>query len=164
MTDDIIFRIRKLFNNNYFQIPDHELYNYVLYELEKILNMNSSSLQNYNLPLPKQSLLDDLNNKLLRDELNYDTHKLKEENVKLVSCLNEEQKDIYHKIVNSIEKHIHNLFFISGRGGTGKTYLWNTIISKLRSNNEIVLAVASSGIASLLLPNGRTAHSRFKIP
>jgi hypothetical protein len=27
-----------------------------------------------------------------------------------------------------------------------------------------VLAVASSGVASLLLPNGRTAHSRFKIP
>ncbi|GJT37851.1 ATP-dependent DNA helicase PIF1-like protein [Tanacetum coccineum] len=28
----------------------------------------------------------------------------------------------------------------------------------------IVLAVASSGIASLLLPGGRTAHSRFVIP
>ncbi|GJU57970.1 ATP-dependent DNA helicase PIF1-like protein [Tanacetum coccineum] len=28
----------------------------------------------------------------------------------------------------------------------------------------IVLAVASSGIASLLLPIGRTAHSRFVIP
>ncbi|GKA30666.1 DNA helicase, partial [Tanacetum coccineum] len=29
---------------------------------------------------------------------------------------------------------------------------------------KIVLAVASSGIASLLLPAGRTAHSRFKLP
>ncbi|GKE08800.1 DNA helicase, partial [Tanacetum coccineum] len=29
---------------------------------------------------------------------------------------------------------------------------------------EIVLAVASSGIASLLLPSGWTAHSRFKLP
>jgi len=27
-----------------------------------------------------------------------------------------------------------------------------------------VLAVASSGVASLLLPRGRTAHLRFKIP
>jgi len=26
------------------------------------------------------------------------------------------------------------------------------------------VAVASSGVASLLLPNGRTAHSRFRIP
>ncbi|GJU26596.1 DNA helicase [Tanacetum coccineum] len=36
--------------------------------------------------------------------------------------------------------------------------------STLRSEEKIVLAVASSGIASLLLPSGRTAHSRFKLP
>jgi hypothetical protein len=34
----------------------------------------------------------------------------------------------------------------------------------LRSRGHIVLAVASSGVASLLLPGGRTAHSRFRIP
>ncbi len=34
----------------------------------------------------------------------------------------------------------------------------------MRSNSHIALAVASSGIASLLLDGGRTAHSRFKIP
>ncbi|XP_022041801.2 ATP-dependent DNA helicase pif1-like [Helianthus annuus] len=54
--------------------------------------------------------------------------------------------------------------FIYGYGGTGKTFLWTTIISALRSEGKIVLAVAASGIASLLLLAGRTAHSRFKIP
>nr|GEX57995.1 hypothetical protein CTI12_AA123990 [Tanacetum cinerariifolium] len=44
-------------------------------------------------------------------------------------------------------------------GGTGKTFLYKTIISRLRSELKIILAVASSGIASLLLPGGRTAHS-----
>ncbi|XP_071712507.1 uncharacterized protein [Rutidosis leptorrhynchoides] len=39
-----------------------------------------------------------------------------------------------------------------------------TILAKLRSKKLIALAVASSGIASLLLPGGRTAHSRFVIP
>ncbi|KAL0704043.1 hypothetical protein Bca4012_070468 [Brassica carinata] len=34
----------------------------------------------------------------------------------------------------------------------------------IRSRGDIVLNVASSGIASLLLPGGRTAHSRFGIP
>ncbi|XP_031106061.1 uncharacterized protein LOC116010693 [Ipomoea triloba] len=33
-----------------------------------------------------------------------------------------------------------------------------------RSRSDIVLNVASSGIASLLLPGGHTAHSRFAIP
>ena len=33
----------------------------------------------------------------------------------------------------------------------------------LRARRDIVLPVASSGIASLLLPKGRTTHSRFGI-
>ena len=45
-----------------------------------------------------------------------------------------------------------------------KHFLWNTIVSYLRAQKKIVLTVASSGVASLLLPNGRTAHSRFRIP
>ncbi|XP_019198210.1 PREDICTED: ATP-dependent DNA helicase PIF4-like, partial [Ipomoea nil] len=46
----------------------------------------------------------------------------------------------------------------------GKTFLWRALSSALRSKGDIVLNVASSGIASLLLPGGRTAHSRFSIP
>ncbi|XP_037457313.1 uncharacterized protein LOC119328431 isoform X1 [Triticum dicoccoides] len=56
------------------------------------------------------------------------------------------------------------LFFVSGYGGTGKTYLWSAICAFLRGERKIVLTVALSTIASLLLPGGRTAHSRFKIP
>ena len=53
---------------------------------------------------------------------------------------------------------------ISGHGGTGKTFLYKVICSKLHSDGAIVLCTASSGIAALLLPSGRTAHSMFKIP
>uniref|UniRef100_A0A2N9G403 ATP-dependent DNA helicase n=1 Tax=Fagus sylvatica TaxID=28930 RepID=A0A2N9G403_FAGSY len=38
------------------------------------------------------------------------------------------------------------------------------LITWIPSEGKIVLAVASSGIAALLLPGGRTAHSRFQIP
>ncbi|OMO96481.1 DNA helicase PIF1, ATP-dependent [Corchorus olitorius] len=56
------------------------------------------------------------------------------------------------------------VFFVYSHGGTGKTYLWITLISGIRSTGRIVLVMASSGIASLLLPNGRTAHSMFMKP
>ena len=56
------------------------------------------------------------------------------------------------------------VFFVSGYGGTGKTYLWNRIVGYLRGHKKIVLTVASSGVAAPLLPGGRTTHSRFKIP
>ncbi|XP_058726733.1 uncharacterized protein LOC131598119 [Vicia villosa] len=42
--------------------------------------------------------------------------------------------------------------------------MWRTLSSALRSERKICITVASSGIASLLLPGGRTAHSKFKIP
>ena len=38
------------------------------------------------------------------------------------------------------------------------------MIANLRSKGHIVLATATSGITATLLPGGRTAHSRFKIP
>ncbi|KAL6518025.1 hypothetical protein OROMI_033726 [Orobanche minor] len=44
------------------------------------------------------------------------------------------------------------------------TFVWKTLSAAIRSRGGIVLNVASSGIASLLLPGGRTAHSRFAIP
>ncbi|XP_015621013.1 uncharacterized protein [Oryza sativa Japonica Group] len=37
-------------------------------------------------------------------------------------------------------------------------------MANLRSRGEIVLAVASSGVAALLMPGGRIAHSWFRIP
>ena len=76
MTDDILYRIKRLFNNPNFQIPETKLFNYVLYELEKLLNLNSMTLTNFNLPLRKGSLINDLNNKLLREKVNYDIEKL----------------------------------------------------------------------------------------
>ena len=49
-------------------------------------------------------------------------------------------------------------------GGTGKTFLINLILAKLRSEGKIALATASSGIAATLLTGGCTLHSTFKIP
>ena len=53
---------------------------------------------------------------------------------------------------------------MDGPGGSGKTFLYNTIIAYYRSQHQIVIPVASSGIAALLLDGGSTAHSRFRIP
>jgi len=104
MTNDILHKIKTLFNNSNFQVPETELYNFVIYELEKLLNLNSSTLTHFNLPLPTRSLMDGLNIKLLREELNYDIYKLKEENTRLVNNLNNEQQLIYEQILQSLHE------------------------------------------------------------
>ncbi|XP_074336993.1 uncharacterized protein LOC141674171 [Apium graveolens] len=64
----------------------------------------------------------------------------------------------------AVQTNAGGLFFVYGSGGCGKTFVWKTLIYKLRSMGLIVLPVSSSGIAATLMPGGRTAHSRFKIP
>nr|XP_016467791.1 PREDICTED: uncharacterized protein LOC107790380 [Nicotiana tabacum] len=96
-------------------------------------------------------------------ELEYDKDALKIVHDQSFAPLNACQKSAYEAIINSVEKEEGRSFFISGHGGTRKTFLWNTIIAKIRSYSRIFLPVAS-GIAALLLPNGRIAHSRFHIP
>jgi DNA replication protein DnaC len=66
---------------------------------------------------------------LIEEELNYNVNTLEEEANKLYLQLNKEQKDAFHYIVNSVLNKEPNFFFISGHGGTGKTFLWKTIIS-----------------------------------
>ncbi|KAL6516327.1 hypothetical protein OROGR_019632 [Orobanche gracilis] len=59
--------------------------------------------------------------------------------------------------MSSINDNKWGVFFIYGYGDTGKTFVWRTLSSSLRSQGGIVLNVASSGIASLL------KNSPFKI-
>jgi len=54
-------------------------------------------------------------------------------------------------------------FFMYESDGTGKTHLWKVIVVTLRSKGEIILSMASSEIAGLLLPSGKTTHAMFKI-
>ena len=55
-------------------------------------------------------------------------------------------------------------FFIQSPAGTGKTFLYNTLHYYVRSKDKITACATSSGIASLLLPNGMTLYYLFKIP
>ncbi|GJY43844.1 DNA helicase, partial [Tanacetum coccineum] len=89
---------------------------------------------------------------------------LSQDVVQLVPKLNRDQKEVFTLITTTFEEGRQELLFVYGHGGTGKTFRWKTIISLKRSQGKIVLAVASSGIASLLLSARRTAHSRFKLP
>ncbi|KIK22848.1 hypothetical protein PISMIDRAFT_44816, partial [Pisolithus microcarpus 441] len=78
--------------------------------------------------------------------------------------LNVEQRQLYQAVLDSVMGGQGTMFFLQSGGGCGKTYLANLIAGAVRARDRIVLCVASTGIASLLLPGGRTAHSRFKIP
>lgn len=83
----------------------------------------------------------------------------------LIPTLNTDQRRCFKAIMGRMETHPQEChFYLQGPGGSGKTYLYKTICHYVRGQNKIVLCVASTGIAALLLPGGRTSHSQFKIP
>ncbi|ONM09527.1 hypothetical protein ZEAMMB73_Zm00001d034078 [Zea mays] len=84
--------------------------------------------------------------------------------VALKDSLNEEQRDAYDKIMSAVDTDQGGLFFVDGPGGTGKTYLYRVLLATLRNQGKIAVATATSGVAASIMPGGRTAHSRFKIP
>ncbi|XP_071905593.1 uncharacterized protein [Coffea arabica] len=86
------------------------------------------------------------------------------EDLLLPQKLNFEQKHAYDVILKACFSFEEQAFFVDGPGGTGKTFLYRALLATLRSQNHVALAVATSGIAASILPGGRTAHSRFKIP
>ncbi|XP_031124265.1 uncharacterized protein LOC116026979 [Ipomoea triloba] len=154
----------------FLSIPDlvltnEEKENLTLIELEKLLQVyNKSSKYFPPMPTPRAASTRLNGNHLLFEELSYDRAVLADDNDRFVSQLTEEQRGVYDTIIGDVSSNKGGLFFVYGYGGTGKTFLWKTLSATLRSQGEIVINVVSSGIASLLLPGGRTAHSRFAIP
>ncbi|XP_052169379.1 uncharacterized protein LOC127786097 isoform X1 [Oryza glaberrima] len=137
---------------------------YVLSELDTLLKNTGYNLEQFHLPQPTARITSIFANRLLMDEQGYDFDKILVEAVEQLGRLNLNQRDIYDAIVHSVNNNVGQTFFVYGYGGTGKTFLWNTLLNNVRAQGKIALAVASSGIAALLLPGGRTPHSRFRIP
>ena len=83
------------------------------------------------------------------------------EGKKLIDSLNFEQKALFDIVMSAIYTNNgnSNCYFLDGSGGSGKTHLYKTLLSVIRGKGDIVLPVASTGIAANLLKGGRTYHS-----
>ncbi|XP_042055739.1 uncharacterized protein LOC121800221 [Salvia splendens] len=165
LCEDVVHKQRKILHHPDLLLGDDEIQNLGLLEIEKLLVNGGRTLHEFHsMPYPRTQSLASSINRLITDELCYDREALAREHVIFVSKFTDEQHQVYDTIMSAVNSNHGGLFFVYGYGGTGKTFIWKTLSAAIRSKGDIVLNVASSGIASLLLPGGRTAHSRFKIP
>jgi superfamily II DNA or RNA helicase len=106
------------------------------------------------LPLPQQNWEHAIGNWLIAQQRNYDQEEQAQYAQDCIPCLNPEQRSAFDRIVEAVENKTGQIFFLHGPGGTGKTYVYNTLCYFLRGRGLIVLCVASSGITALLLIGG----------
>lgn len=129
LSDDILQRERRILRYNDLHLSDSQLQDYALCDIERLLNKNARSLREFEtMPYPNTLLLSQSSNRLLQEELDYDRVVLAEEHIKLLKGLNYEQRKIYDAVIGSVTEKKGGVFFVYRHGGTGKTYLWRTLI------------------------------------
>jgi len=155
MIDDYVEMERRIRETE--DLPEtviERLYNKALEEIQKTLESNNKSLKDFpEMPLVDTTLVA-TESRLILDELEDDPTSLVDQISEKENMLNYEQREIYNEIINSVYNNEQKQFFINAAGGTGKSFLFSLLLNKLRSDRHIALAVASSGIAAILLPKG----------
>ena len=140
------------------------IYNNALIIIEDIvLNMGGNHLSFFGIPEPRRQEQNGFGQGLFR-ERNYNVAELTVLIETNVPRLVADQRYAFDSIMSTVHEGRVGIFFLDAPGGTGKTFILNLLLARVRMDNKIALAVASSGIAATLLKGGRTAHSTFKIP
>jgi len=160
MIDDIEKQLKLKYYPINYTPTEAELQDVLLQELEDIFCKNGQHIENYKLPRRSTQHVLDTTNRLIQEELNYDIKRLEEEANKLYLKLNKEQKEAFHTIIDSVINNKSQFYFITGHGGTGKTFLWNTIVSYLRAKKNSTNSCIIRG--SIFITPKRT-HCSFKI-
>jgi PIF1-like helicase/Helitron helicase-like domain at N-terminus len=163
LTEDILREARRQnpgMNLHYTPI----MFNQVLLILEdKTLQMADKNLEKFGLPTPQRNRGDRLSSEMLR-ETSYDVKELDAYVAANEPLLVPDQRAAYNAILGQIKEKAGGIIFLDAPGGTGKTFVINLLLAKIRKESKIAIAVASSGIAATLLQGGRTAHSTLKLP
>lgn len=75
LSEDILYNKRRLFTHFGLQLTEQQIQTYCLIEIEKLLIKNGKQLIDYDgMPLPEKSAIEALDNRLIREELNYNIH------------------------------------------------------------------------------------------
>ena len=145
--------------------PTDFIINECLLELQAMFaDQGKDMVKDFKLPQPKAMKETDKIPKEILEETNYDQEKLKDDARKSYIFMNDDQKAVFDAVIDSVNRQVGRLFAIDAPGGTGKTFVLHALLAKVRSEGKIALAMATTGIASTLLPNGRTIHTKLKLP
>ncbi|XP_012841191.1 PREDICTED: uncharacterized protein LOC105961508 [Erythranthe guttata] len=143
-------------------MPEAEIMRKTIRAIDNFLLFMDKSISDFSLrfPISYSSVRD----KMSREYEHEQNMEISKEDLLSSHTLNDDQRIAFDMIVSKINSNEGGVFFVDGPGGTGKTFLYRALLAYVRSKGNIALAVATSGVAASLLPGGRIAHSRFKLP
>eukprot|EP00889_Picochlorum_renovo_P007403 jgi/Picre1/34433/NNA_001901.t1 len=144
-------------------------------DIQDLLDEYKKTLEEFGIPRPPDHLITSEIEKEVGGYFNFSYQDIEAN----VAKLNQQQRAAFDQIleaVNACESGRSSgchVFFLDGIGGSGKTFLYKTLLMKLRKQSQeerergehpIAVAMASNGLPAQLLPNGTTVHRRFRLP
>ncbi|KAG5520645.1 hypothetical protein RHGRI_033280 [Rhododendron griersonianum] len=161
--DDLGHKIRTLFSIS--NPTEAQIKDYGLFLLNQLLQESGKSLLDFPpMQQPNANWSEVTSNRFIIEHQQLQIQAQRIDSQRNIERLNNGQRIAYDAILTSVLDNKGTTFFMSGGAGIRKTFVYNTVAKKCCSFGHIVVTVASSGIASLLLEGGRTAHSTFCIP
>jgi hypothetical protein len=132
LSDDIEAMTRYERANPTITLLEDALKDCALYEIDQVLMRNGHCLEDF-LTLPKSNYIPSIHggNRLVQEKLAYDRHSLTIDADNAEDRLNDDQCNAYETILNVVTNKEGKLFFMYGSGGTGKTFVWTTLLSCL---------------------------------
>ncbi len=121
------------------------LKDHALYEIDQIFIRNRHRLEGFP-TLPKSNYVPPIHggNRLVQEKLVYDQHSLTIDVDNAEDRLNDDQRNVYEIILNATINKDGKLSFVYGSGGISKTFVYTTLLFRLRGQSKIVLIIASS--------------------
>jgi hypothetical protein len=141
------------------------IHDYGLHLIEQYAAVhNNRTMTDLGLRAPQQNWNAVLQNRYILQHLQYDTEEEQRQFEEAMEMMNTDQDRAVRVVMECVLSRKGTIFFVQGAAGAGKTLVCEAMSHGVRARNGKALCIASSGIASLLLPGGRTAHSCLKIP
>ncbi|TKR61952.1 hypothetical protein L596_025979 [Steinernema carpocapsae] len=129
-------------------------------DIERRLQQLGKTVTSFGLPAPLRSYEELMSNAEIVDQA--EERRLGNEKY---AMLNAEQKAVVDTVLAQLDNAgaENRCHFIDGPGGSGKTFVYNTLIHILRGRGLKFAAMAYTGIAAQLLPEGKTIHHHFRL-
>ena len=145
----------------------------VLLDLQRRLQSREKDLRDAQLPEPTPEELSQVEVLIgampvvIREELDFNVQELRSVADERRARFTEAQATVFNTILTAVVEEQPLQLFIDARGGCGKTYVLNAVLTAVRGLEPggcVALATGTTGIAANLLRLGRTFHSRLKAP
>jgi hypothetical protein len=123
LTDDIKYNFQNVIGHPDYRMTDIELKDHLIYSLTILFYKSGGNINDFKIPKKSLGSSSYQDNRFIDEELTDDIDGLLASSKTMISQLNAEQREAFNIIIDDILHSKGGFYFVSGYGGTGKTFL-----------------------------------------